>query len=76
MRKDPMTLFTALEAYYDTSYLANIASLDLLQNHYHVVFDSSIANTFVVYLDDNTRVVFQSFGNGLYMHKLNQVNAY
>ena len=71
-----MTLFPALEAYYDPSCLANIVSLDLLQNHYHVVFDPSIANTFIIYLDDNTRVVFQSFRNGLYMHKLNQVNSY
>ena len=76
LRKGPMTLFPALKAYYDPSCLANIVSLDLLQNHYHVVFDSSIANTFVVYFDDNTLVVFQSFGNGLNMHKLNQVNAY
>ena len=59
VRKGPMTLFPSLQAYYDPNCLANIVSLDLLQLQYHVVFDSSIANTFVVHLDDNSQILFK-----------------
>ena len=71
-----MTLFLALNAYYDPNCLANILSLDLLQSRYHVAFNSSASNTFVVHLDNNSTIVFHGCGNGLYMHKLDPVNAY
>jgi hypothetical protein len=69
--------FPALTAYYNQNCLVNIISLDLLQEKYHVTFDSAADNVFLVELKDDVFVRFEGFGSGLYVCNLNDnVNVY
>ena len=56
--------------------MANIISLDLLQEKYHITFDSSIANSFIVTLSEHQTIRFERLEPGLHIHKVNSVSPY
>ena len=56
--------------------MVNIVSLDLLQEKYHVAFDSSLDNSFTVVLSETKTIRFESLGTGLYIHKVDLITPY
>ena len=71
-----MRVFSELNAYYSDECMANIVSLDLLEDKYHVFFNSELANSFTVTLSDGHTIRFDSLGTGLYIHNLNSLTPY
>ena len=64
-QKGSIALFPDLEAYFNPACLADIISLDLLQQKYHVTFDSALKNAFTVELLEGKSIIFESYGSGL-----------
>ena len=71
-----VNMFPALDCHYNPNCLANIISLDLLQEKYSVAFISEKSNSFTVTISEDNVVTFQGYGSGLYFVKVTPISAY